>query len=57
MTFICWPASVDIHIGFLYKKKKQAKRNLMSTQDIRHVLDGISEVCSMIVYFYIWNLT
>ena len=56
MTFICWPASVDIHIGF-YTKKKQAKRNLMSTQDIRHVLDGISEVCSMIVYFYIWNLT
>ena len=29
----------------------------MSTLDIREVLDGISEACSMIVYFYIWNLT
>ena len=49
MTFICRPASVDIE--FLLKKK--AKRNLLSTIEIRDVLDGISETCSMIVYFYI----
>ena len=29
----------------------------MSTLEIRDVLDGISEVCSMIVYFQIWPLT
>ena len=29
----------------------------MSTLDIRDLLDGISEACSMKVYFYIWNLT
>ena len=33
------------------KRKNQAKRNLMSILDIRDVLDGISEVCSMIVIF------
>ena len=33
------------------KNKNQAKRNLMSTLDIRDVFDGISEACSMIVYF------
>ena len=37
--------------------KKQAERNLMSTLHFRDVLDGISEACSMVVYFYIWNLT
>ena len=33
--------------------KKQAERNLMSTLQFRDVLDGISEACSMVVYFYI----
>ena len=48
----------DIYIEFLYKKKK-AKRNLLSKLHIWDVLDGISEACSMIVFFYIyiWNLT
>ena len=41
----------DIYIEFLLKKK--AKRNLLSTVEIWDVLDGISETCSMIVYFYI----
>ena len=60
MTSICRPASVDIlYINWIFikKEKKQAKRNLMSTLEIRDVLDGISKACSMIVYFYIWTLT
>ena len=61
MTFICRPTSVDIwyiHWVFIQKKKK-AKRNLLSKLHIWDVLDGISEACSMIVFFYIyiWNLT
>ena len=39
------------------RRKNQAKKNLMSTLDTRDELDRISEACSMIVYFYIWNLT
>ena len=46
----------DTYFAFV-KKKHQAKRNLMSALEIRNVLDGISEACSVIVYFYIWNLT
>ena len=44
-------------LNFYKKTNKNAKRNLMSTLELRDVLDGISEACSMIVYFYIWNLT
>ena len=44
----------DIYIEFFFLK---TKRNLMSTLDIREVVDGTSEAYSMIVYFYIWNLT
>ena len=29
----------------------------MSTLQFRDVFDGISKACSMIAYFYIWNLT
>ena len=54
----------DIYIEFLLTKKtkttttKNKRRNLMSTLEFRDVLDGISEACSMIVYFlHIWNLT
>ena len=62
MTFICRPASVDIwYIHWIFTQKKpktkQTKRNLMSTLHIRDVLDGTSKECSMILYFYIWNLT
>ena len=49
----------DMYIEFLHththKKKKQAKRNLMSTLDTRDVLNGISEARLMKVYFYIWT--
>ena len=41
----------DIYIEFLYKKKKKAKRNLLSKLGIWDMLDGISEACSMIVFF------
>ena len=54
----CW--HMIYTLTFLFKnnkKRKQAKRNLMSTLEIRDVLDGISETCSMKVYFYIWTLT
>ena len=55
--FASWPVlTYDIYIELLIKKK-QVKRNLMSTVDIRDVLVGISEACSIIVYLYIWNLT
>ena len=61
MTFICRPASVDIwYIHWTFIKKKTTnkhRRNLMSTLEFRDLLDGISEACSMIVYFYLWNLT
>ena len=63
MTFIRRPASVGIwyiHWTFNKNKKqkiKQAKRNLMSALAFRDVPDGISEARSMIVCFYIWNLT
>ena len=57
MTFICRPANVDIRYRHWFFFLKKAKRNLMSTLDIREVVDGISEAHSMIVYFYIWNLT
>ena len=47
----CWHM---IHTLIFYtKKKKQAKRNLMSTLDIRDVRDGISEAYSMSLFFYL----
>ena len=51
----CW--HVIYTLNFFIKKKRKKKRNLMSTLEIRDVLDGISKACSMIVYFYIWTLT
>ena len=51
----CW--HMIYTLNFFIKKKKKNRRNLMSTLEIRDVLDGISKACSMIVYFYIWNLT
>ena len=39
------------------EEEKLAKRNLMSTLDIRDVLDGITKACLMKTHFYIWNLT
>ena len=32
MTFICWPASVDIHIGFYTKKKTSEKKFDVNTR-------------------------
>ena len=53
MTFICRPASVDIwYIHWIFIEKKQTKQAKVIC--CQHY---ISETCSMIVYFYIWNLT
>ena len=44
----CWHMIYNLTFYF---KKKQAKRNLMSTLEFRDVLDGISEACSMIFLY------
>ena len=48
----------DIYTFNFYKKKKkkQGKRNVMSTLDIQDVLDGISELFSMIIFIFgLWH--
>ena len=50
----CWYLTYTLDF---YLKKSEQKRDLISTLDLWDVLDGISEGCSMIVYFYIWNLS
>ena len=59
--YICLPTGQCWHmthiLNFYLKKKKKRKGNLMSTLDIRDVLDGISQARSMKVYLYIWNFT